>query len=336
MSSSSPASVIDLVELSQRPMRVATDPLATVLRVATDSIGDGRPTFDPWRSAARDALRPTDLRTLAPMRRRSGGQWTLIPHCVTPPQMAFGTSIEDELDQVAATEPEVLLAELCEMPIDEEMEREWSIARNNPRRWLAAYVNAVWRVWTAVLPRWERAVPLLERELERVGTAWARGAVIELVTSLQPAWPVDGEAWRLPPMGGYPKLRIAPAGLVLVPILAGPKSRGLWEADPEEATDVITHVGYPLPGADRLCDHPRANGTSLEALIGEQRALILRRLDRPATAGEIAELIVATPSAATHHLSALERSGLAARERQGRFVMVRRTARGTALLALYE
>ena len=42
------------------------------------------------------------------------------------------------------------------------------------------------------------------------------------------------------------------------------------------------------------------------------------------------------PSAATHHVSALEAAGLVRRERRGRHVVVRRTARGEALLALYE
>ena len=60
------------------------------------------------------------------------------------------------------------------------------------------------------------------------------------------------------------------------------------------------------------------------------------RLDRPATAGELAELLHAVPSVASHHLRALEAAGLITRTREGRRVRVRRSARGTELVVLYE
>jgi DNA-binding MarR family transcriptional regulator len=42
------------------------------------------------------------------------------------------------------------------------------------------------------------------------------------------------------------------------------------------------------------------------------------------------------PSAATHHVNALEAAGLVVRDRHGRNVLVRHSARGRALLDLYE
>jgi DNA-binding MarR family transcriptional regulator len=74
---------------------------------------------------------------------------------------------------------------------------------------------------------------------------------------------------------------------------------------------------------------------SLEALLGIPRTLLLRRLDDPATPGDLAEALHAVPSAASYHIAALERAGLARRERSGRRVLVWRTKRGTALLGLY-
>jgi DNA-binding MarR family transcriptional regulator/ribosomal protein S18 acetylase RimI-like enzyme len=79
-----------------------------------------------------------------------------------------------------------------------------------------------------------------------------------------------------------------------------------------------------------------AAATSLEALIGLPRARILRRLERPRTMGELAGLIASVPSAVTHHVATLAAAGLVARKRRGRRVLVHRSARGTALLALYE
>ena len=58
--------------------------------------------------------------------------------------------------------------------------------------------------------------------------------------------------------------------------------------------------------------------------------------DEPLAAGAVAEAIIATPGAATHHLRALEGAGLIVRERSGRNVIVHRTARGTNLLGLYN
>jgi DNA-binding transcriptional ArsR family regulator len=93
---------------------------------------------------------------------------------------------------------------------------------------------------------------------------------------------------------------------------------------------------YPLPGVWRAFDEQVPEPASLEALVGTQRAAILRTLDRPATAGRLAELLQLVPSGVTHHVRALESAGLVTRERRGSRVIVHRTGRGTALLALYE
>jgi DNA-binding transcriptional ArsR family regulator len=74
----------------------------------------------------------------------------------------------------------------------------------------------------------------------------------------------------------------------------------------------------------------------LEALVGPQRAAVLRMLDRPCHAGAIASGLHLTPSAVTYHLKALEAAGLVIRERVGGKVLVHRTGRGTRLLGLYE
>ena len=84
-------------------------------------------------------------------------------------------------------------------------------------------------------------------------------------------------------------------------------------------------------------DEPAAEpGVRLEALIGPQRARILRELERPQSVGVLAKALIAVPSAATHHVSALEAAGLIVRERHGRRVIVHRTPRGSHLVALYE
>ena len=100
--------------------------------------------------------------------------------------------------------------------------------------------------------------------------------------------------------------------------------------------DVCLAIRYAVPGAWRRFDDDGPPPASLAALVGPQRALILTRLEHPRTAGELATLLQGVPSIASHHVRALERAGLVTRVREGRSVSVRRTARGTDLVALYS
>ena len=81
---------------------------------------------------------------------------------------------------------------------------------------------------------------------------------------------------------------------------------------------------------------PSRAPASLEALLGIPRSALLRRLDQPQAAGEIARALGYTASAISFHLRGLEASGLVSRHRRGRSVIVHRTARGAQLLALYR
>ncbi|MDQ4047886.1 MAG: winged helix-turn-helix domain-containing protein, partial [Actinomycetota bacterium] len=62
-------------------------------------------------------------------------------------------------------------------------------------------------------------------------------------------------------------------------------------------------------------------------LLGRERALILTLLETSMTPSQLAAALGAAPSVATHHLRAMERADLIERERSGRYVIVRRTAR---------
>jgi DNA-binding transcriptional ArsR family regulator len=120
--------------------------------------------------------------------------------------------------------------------------------------------------------------------------------------------------------------------LVLHPLVAPATAAG-WTDD---YRDVCLAIRYPVPEGWRGFDPDAAPPTSLAALVGAQRALILTHLERPATSGELARLLHGVPSVASHHVRALERAGLVTRVREGRSVTVRRTARGTDLVALYS
>lgn len=267
-----------------------------------------------WRRAVVSGLDARDVAALAPFVRSRPDQ---LPTCVCalPHRTKAGVAaLEDDLERIAGLPPERLVAEL---PPD----GHWGGVARQPRRWLDSYVRAVRRAAAGLRDPWRAAAGTLDREAERVGAAAARGAVRELIAA------------RMPPV-----LRLdAPAPpraelldrVSMVPLIAGPGAAHAWFIEGR-----LTHVAYPVPeawGATRAQPPP----AELEALLGVQRASIVRRLEHAMTAGCLAEALMVVPSAVSHHLSILERAGLVERERQGRRVIVRRTARGTDLLALY-
>ena len=155
--------------------------------------------------------------------------------------------------------------------------------------------------------------PPVWRPVERDPERWLRGYACAMMR----AWKGFSPVWR---------------------IVNGSMDREVQRIALAAAFDAQLELLGTLHPSGRLCDGEwlLPESADLDALLGAQRAKILRRLDRPATAGELAQALLAVPSAATHHVTALEAAGLVRRERRGRHVVVRRTARGEALLALYE
>jgi DNA-binding transcriptional ArsR family regulator len=205
-------------------------------------------------------------------------------------------------------------------------------ATDAPACWLRAYVDGLRRAWRAIEPVWSRAAPLLDREVERVSVAVARGAGAELIARLLPFGRIDGDALLLPghtTQGGPVRLRPT---LLLQPLIASADSAG-WTGNRD---GVCLAIRYPLPAVWRLFAGEAPPVARLDALLGHQRARILHALDRPARAGQLADLLQGPPSMVTHHLTALERAGLVTRERDGRHVWVHRSARGSELAAIYD
>jgi DNA-binding transcriptional ArsR family regulator len=146
---------------------------------------------------------------------------------------------------------------------------------------------------------------------------------MQVLGDLVPCAHVSGGRWVLEwPVATSARLTVPDQGLTLVPLVAGSRA-SIVDADSAS----VKLVGYPLRA--RRCD-----GT-LEALLGIPRARILRELDVPATNNRLAAVLQTVPSAATHHVSALVAAGLVERDRSNGSLLVRRTSRGDALLALY-
>lgn len=295
-------------------LRVVLTRLPTLFAVA-DAVGgrSGGVSAD-WVRIASAALDRRDRAALAPIVSRPRG---VVPDCLLALPAVGGNEPEEEFDRLAATDPETLRAELSRDGLGRVA--PWAAVASDAARWLRRYTDALRKLWAATEPRWNAGSQLLDREVERVGVAVARGAALE---ALRPLGVGDGLGAGL----------AADRGLILMPKLTRPYSAVIRAYDGQ----TLTHLAYPVPGARRLMDDELPPPSSLEALLGPARTVILRQLDRPKPVGRLAEALFAGPSAATHHANALETAGLVERERKGRRVVVRRTARGTALLALYE
>ena len=324
-----PFATLDLAELERKPPRVAVSPGPSLFTLAADAVGAGRGSPAEWIRAARSELERADLAALAPI----GGQWgSFSPACVsTVDEHEPPSGIAEELERVATLPVETLLADIayaCGSPPP----KPWDMVARNPRRWLVRYARALGRVWKGIREPWMAAGVLFEREAERVEAAAERGALPELVAGLHHRADVSDGVWRL--ANDEPRtLRTQEGGLVITPVLAGPGSARAKFSD----SGTLEALSYPLPGATRVLDGELLSpARALESLIGDQRARILRVLDRPRHPGDLTEVIVATPGAVTHHLRALEAAQLIVRERAGHKVFVHRTARGSALLALYD
>lgn len=299
---------VPLVALSDAVLVADVSPLATAAALAGAALSDAHRRELPagLRRALQVRLRRRDrdaLRPLADVHSADGsGRWPteLVP-------LTRGLTFDEQLDAVG------LLVAAADA-------------------WRDDYVDAMWRTWGVVEPIWRRAASLLDREIERVSVALAHGAGPELIVRLLRPSRIQDGALLLPGHDARQRPARAGATILLQPLVA-PASAAGWVCD---ACDTCQAIRYPAPAAWRVLADDGPPLAELSALIGPQRARLLRSLERPARAGQLADVLRGPPSMVTHHLSAMERAGLVTRMRDGRHVWVHRSARGSELVALYE
>ena len=309
-------------ELLARPLRVAAAPVHSLLMALRDAAGADRAgTPEAWRRVIRAHLSERDYEVLAPL---ATSRPTLVPSALVPLPDSAGQTLKDGLEQmVAAGESIGGEIDAC---VRSGGAGDWGDAARDPQRWVRGLALALTRAWTGFRPIWHVRREQLAAEAERVAGAAARGAHLQAVGELLACAHVRGDRWVFEWPGAEDvRLSVPPDGLTLVPLVSGSRA-SIVDAD----GPVVRLVGYPL--------RPRRRGSepTLEALLGGPRARILRELDRPANNNRLAAVLETVPSAATHHVSALSAAGLVVRDRSNGSLLVRRTARGDALVALYD
>ena len=297
---------IEAEEVRRRPFRVAVTPLPSLQGALVEAVGTGRKgTPTAWRRAIRAQLCERDYETLAPF--VTGGE-TLVPDPLLGLAEPPGETLKDAIERMVATPHDELLAEteVCRVATGS---TAWSELERDPDRWLRRYVASLLRAWKGFGPIWRQAQTALDREVERIGVATAVDAQLELLDGLLARGSVDDGRWCLSCRFAVGRRELPDTGLVLMPLVAGAGGSII-----DVAGSTMRRVGYPVPALRQPMAEPAA---ALEALVGLPRAQILRALDRATSIGRLAEALRVVPSAATHHVSALEAAGLVTRSRCG-------------------
>lgn len=183
-----------------------------------------------------------------------------------------------------------------------------------------------------IAPHWERIRAVLDADITyRAVGLLASGGAGKLFDDLHPdvRWsagtltapgiPAEGKSHR--------KVMLGPDGLVLVPsVFVWPK------VVVKMSTATQTTVRYPARGAATLWHSDPYAPAPIQALLGPQRAWLLRALRSPSAPGALARELGVTPSDVSQHLKVLHRSGLVDRQRTGRRVIYFASDLGMTLL----
>ena len=253
---------------------------------------------------------------------------TAWPNFDAPPPVVPHPRIEDELDRLAATDPELVRSDvqraypdgvpLAARPFVEE-----------PQAALAGFVEQARSFWQAALePWWPRMSAFLESEIasraRRLVTTGSEAAFADLDPTV--TW--DGRDLSVSPTKLAARdVELDGRGLLLIPSVLA------WDVWPRIDPPWDPALTYQPPGVGDLWLHDTSSAGALEELVGRRRAALLRSLERPASTQALALRTGWSPGGVSSHLGVLRRTGLVVRRRDGRQVVYSRTAAGDALAA---
>jgi DNA-binding transcriptional ArsR family regulator len=306
------AHAVDLGELARRGMRAGIDAHTSSVMLAVDALA--APPEAPFAASIVGELEPAHRAALSPML-----EGKAVPDVVV--RLAERDRRPSErIRRVATADPLDLYRQLADCPWV--VPDAWDHVLRSPERWLMVVANAIARLMPVTRALLAAERDALSRLVARVQAARRPDAVRHVLAPMLARSRLTDRTWELHPDGD--PLRVHDDGLLVLPVLTPPE-RSLVAAERSTVTTLIAGVTT----SDK--DH-----WALEALLGGIRCRLLRLLDEPRTMTAVGEATRLTPSAATYHVAALERMGLAHRTRRGRFVLVQRTQRGDALLSVYR
>jgi DNA-binding transcriptional ArsR family regulator len=283
--------------------------------------------YSPWIAHARRALRGVDLGPIG-----TGAPFShACPDFVAPIPVTPLAGLEDEIERVRSTDPDVVRADVADC-WPEGPPPTWEAFERRPREMADRLADALHAYWQAALADgWPRLHALLEGEMLARAHSLAVAGSAAVLEELHP-----NVHWRPPVIELYkdkPRdMLLEGRPLVLVPLVfAG----GVLLANQESERAI--GIGYQARGTSALWAPEPGDSDDeqrLELLLGHGRAAVLRALDRPATTTELAARLSYAPSTVSAHLDVLARAGLLERHRVRRRVFYGLNDTGTSLMTL--
>jgi DNA-binding transcriptional ArsR family regulator len=253
---------------------------------------------------------------------------TAWPNFDAPPPVLPHPRIEDELDRLAATDPELVRSDVRRAYPDG-VPADARAYVDEPARALVGFVDQARSLWDAALaPWWPRMSAFLEGEIAARARRLVATGSEAAFADLDPTVTWDGRDLTVSPVTPAPRdVDLDGRGLLLIPsVLAW----GVWPRVDAPWDPALT---YQPPGVGDLWLRDAGGGSALEDLIGRRRAALLRSLERPTSTRSLALRTGWSAGGVSSHLGVLRRAGLVARRREGRQVVYSRTAAGDALCA---
>ena len=302
-------------------VRLGVSPAAEVSAwLGLTARGGRHPVFGDPGAAARAALTEPDAALVAAVL-PAPGRPAYTPDLLTPKPGAAGDVLGEQLDRIAATPAETVAEQVGYTGLRVPPSVREAVERGT---FATSAATGLRRFWTAaVADGWSRLRALMDADLaERARTMATRG-VGAMFDSLHPA--LSWDEGTLSISGAWEEeYSMSGIEVVCVPAVLAWPTLSVQFCQPADAV-----LAYPAAGIGARGTEPASR--SVDKLVGPSRAELLRDLDVPRSTAALARRHHLAAATVSYHLKVLERAGLVAARRDGRFVLYHATEAGCAL-----
>jgi hypothetical protein len=277
----------------------------------------------PWQRQALMQLTGLQIDPLLAILSAFGYQ----PDFLSPPPSSPFTDISAELDQVRATPPHRVAAELSQWqarnPAAPAALRDHPELSGDPARARDLLASMLHRAWQGLIePWWPRLRDVLDADLTVRARQLAHAGLAATLNDLHPDISYGNGTLSFA-IASCEELDATGAELVLIPsVFTWPGAAVNF--DPPA-------IIYPARGIAALWQPPARTTTDLAHLIGATRARLLNGLAEPASTSGLAARCRLPLSTTSEHLAIMRANGLISTTRTGRYVHHERTPLGIAL-----
>jgi DNA-binding transcriptional ArsR family regulator len=317
--------VVDVDRASLARVRLAPSAAQELMAWLRLTVADGRhPVYGAPSAAARRSLSHPDVALIASLLPTDGAGY--VPDLLTPQPPASQPAhvLTDQLDLVGASAADVVTRQVGYCVGFGRCLPAGTLDAVAAGTFAGRAANGMHTFWkAAIADGWGTLRDVLDGDIASRSETLAKRGVGDVLGSLHRELKWDGR--RISVRKPYDERReIVGSDLVLSPTALGWPGLTVQVCTPADAV-----FSYP---ADAIGQRRRHLPNALDELIGPSRAAILRDLGVPRSTAELSERQALTRPTVSHHLGVLLRAGMLVRQRRGRLVLYRRSARGDDLL----